>query len=132
MPPAIQLLQSLLHRAEERHRQRREAGETSSEDSDDDDDDEGTARGGEGDDKPKKKKKKKADGKGKSLVYFLVLFLGFLGAERAFLEEDGEVKSISDAGSIDSIDSDHEEPPEFENPMSHIAASAMQTLHTGR
>lgn len=51
--------------------------------------------------------------------------------EKAFLDEDGELKSISDAGSIDDIDSDHEDPPEFENPMTQMAASAMSTLHTG-
>ena len=51
--------------------------------------------------------------------------------EKAFLDEDGELKSISDAGSIDDIDSDHEDVPEFENPMTQMAASAMSTLHTG-
>ena len=56
MPPAIQLLQSLLERAEERHRQRREAGETSSEDSDDEEDEEGGAA------ERRKKAAKKPDG----------------------------------------------------------------------
>ena len=57
MPPALQLLQGLLERAEERHRQRREAGETSSESSDSESDEEegGQPRA----ERPKKEKKKK-------------------------------------------------------------------------
>lgn len=50
---------------------------------------------------------------------------------KPFEDEDGEVESISDAGSIDSIDSNHSEPPELENPMSRIATAAMEELHTG-
>lgn len=52
-------------------------------------------------------------------------------AEKAFLDEDGEIKSISDAGSLDDIDSEHEEPHEFEHPMTQMAASAMSSMHTG-
>ena len=47
------------------------------------------------------------------------------------MDEDGEVKSISDAGSIDDIDSDHEVPKDFENPMTQMSASAMSALHVG-
>lgn len=46
--------------------------------------------------------------------------------------EDEEVSSISDAGSLDSIDSDHEPPPEVEHPMSRIATSAMEDMYTGQ
>lgn len=52
-------------------------------------------------------------------------------SEKAFLDEDGEIKSISDAGSLDDIDSDHEMPAEFENPMTQMAASAMSSLRSG-
>ena len=48
------------------------------------------------------------------------------------MDEDGEIKSISDAGSLDNIDSDHEGPADFENPMSQMAAAAMSTIHTGQ
>lgn len=47
-------------------------------------------------------------------------------------ESDEEVESISDAGSIDSIDSDHELPPEVEHPMSRLASAAMEDFYTGQ
>lgn len=61
----------------------------------------------------------------------LVVFAAASKPEKAFLDEDGEVKSISDAGSLDDIDSDHELPSEFENPMTQMAASAMSSLRSG-
>jgi hypothetical protein len=59
---------------------------------------------------------------------------GYLAAgkpEKAFLDEDGELKSISDAGSLDDIDSDHEMPPEVEHPMTQMAASAISSIRSG-
>lgn len=67
MPPALQLLHSLLERAEERHRQRREAGETSSESSSDEDEEE---EGGAAADKPKKEKKKKGKSQALQLKWY--------------------------------------------------------------
>lgn len=65
-----------------------------------------------------------------SLYYYSIELVAHK-PEKAFLDEDGEVNSISDAGSIDTIDSDHEEPPEFENPMTQMAASAMSSIRSG-
>ncbi len=48
VPPAIHLLQTLLERAEERHRERRANGESSSSSSSDDDDDDDEGQGGGG------------------------------------------------------------------------------------
>ena len=55
-----------------------------------------------------------------------------MNPDKAFLDEDGEILSISDAGSIDEIDSDHEQPSEMEHPMRQMAASAMSSLNEGK
>ena len=52
--------------------------------------------------------------------------------EKPFDDEDDEVRSISDAGSLDSIDSDHELGPEVEHPMSRMATAAMEDMARGQ
>ena len=46
-------------------------------------------------------------------------------------EGESDLESISNAGSLDSIESDHEPPPEVEHPMSRIASAAMEDMYTG-
>ena len=46
-------------------------------------------------------------------------------------DEDGDVDSISDAGSIDSIPSDHEVPP-LDNPLRSLAQTARAQLDEGK
>ena len=47
-------------------------------------------------------------------------------------DDDDEVGSISDAGSLDTIDSDHEMGPEVEHPMSRMATAAMEDMARGQ
>lgn len=46
-------------------------------------------------------------------------------------DEDGDLDSISDAGSIDSIASDHVIPP-LDNPLSCLAQTARAQLDEGK
>ncbi len=70
MPPAIQLLQGLLERAEERHRQRREAGETSSEEEEESEEEESEEETEE--EKRKREEKRKELGNGDYLATTLL------------------------------------------------------------